>query len=807
MRTFMHDLRYGARMLLKNPGFTLIVLLTLSLGIGANTAIFSVVNAVMLRQLPFSNADRLVRLSESNLERGWPDFGVSHPNFLDWRARNQTFEAMAAMVGASFNLNTGGDVEVIQGAVITADFLPVLGVTPALGRNFLPEEDRPGGNTRVALISHGFWRRRFGGDPGIVGKTMTINDNPFTVVGVLPVLPESFSWDAGRGELFAPLAPDPARSRGGRSLRVIGRLKAGVTWERALADMNIVARQLAQQFPGTNKGWSVGGQKFYDWIVPEEGRRALLVFVGAVIFVLLIACGNVANLLLARAAARQQEISIRMALGAGRFRIIRLLLVEALLLALIAGGLGLLVAMWTVEALKTMNPANLPRLDDVSVDGRVLAFSLLISLATGLLFGLFPALRASRPDLNETLKEGGRGGVSAAGGRRVRGALVIAEVALSVALLIGAGLLLRSFWKLQDIKPGFEPDHLLTMRISLSRSRYQGNQESRTFHTRLLQETKALPGVRDAALASQVPMAGGNTATEMEIPGRSAAPDGSQPSASYRVISPGYFRTLGVPLRGRDFDERDTAESQPVAIISEELARRYWPGEDPLGKTVIMRDLGNRLRVIIGIAGDVRSFGLDTEPGAMIYAPTAEIARGMQSRLVVRTRAEATAQTSAVRGALRSIDANVPVTDIQTVERLLYDSLGSRRFNMFLLGSFACVALLLASVGLFGVMAYLVSQRTREIGVRLALGAQPRDVFRLVIGRGMLLALVGAAAGLAGAFGLARFLETLLFQIKPTDALTFTVAPALLLGVALLACYIPARRAMKVDPMVALRCE
>jgi putative ABC transport system permease protein len=803
MRALLQDLRFGARMLWKNPGFTLIVLLTLSLGIGANTAIFSVVNAVMLRQLPYKNTDRLVRLRESNPERGWLSYSVSHPNFLDWRARNQTFEAMAATADESFNLNTGDDVDVIRGATITADFLPALGVSPALGRNFLPEEDRPGGNTRVALITHGAWRRRFGGEPDIVGKTLTINDNPFTVVGVLP---ESFSWGGPRNEVFTPLAPDPARSRGDHRLTVIGRLKPGVALERALADMNTTAQQLAQQYPETNRGWSVVGQKFYDWIVPVERRRALYVFVGAVIFVLLIACSNVANLLLARGAARQKEISIRMALGAGRFRIIRQLLAEALLLALIAGGLGLIVAMWTVEALKTMNPTNLPRLDELSVDGRALAFGLLISLVTGALFGLFPALQASRPDLNGTLKEGSRGG-GGAGGQRVRGALVIAEVSLSVALLIGAGLLLRSFSKLQDVKLGFEPENLLTMRISLPRSRYQGDPEAWAFYTRLLREVKALPGVQDAALTSLAPLGGGGTSGEIQIPGRAAASDGGMPSSAWRVVSPGYLRTLGIPLRGRDFDERDTAESQPVTIISEEMARRYWPGEDALGKPVTLRSLGAKTYTIIGVAGDVRSFGPDAEPGPLAYVSTAVMARAIRSDLVVRTRAEPMAQTAAVRGVFRSIDPNVPVYDIRTVERLLYDSLGSRRFNMFLLGSFAGVALLLASVGLFGVMAYLVSQRTREIGVRLALGAQPRDVFRLVIGHGMLLALIGAGVGLAGAFGLARFLETLLFQIKPTDALAFTLAPALLLGVALLACYIPARRAMKVDPMVALRCE
>ncbi|HKX27316.1 MAG TPA: ABC transporter permease, partial [Blastocatellia bacterium] len=623
MPTILQDLRYGARMLLKNPGFTLIVMLALSLGIGANTAIFSVVNAVMLRQLPFPNPDLLVRLRESNPDRGWPAYSVSPPNFLDWRTRNQTFEALAATSGASFNLNTGGEIEIIQGAVITADFLSVLGVAPVLGRNFLLEEDRPGGQVRVALLSHGLWQRRFGGDASVVGKTLTINDNPFTVVGVLP---ESFNW--GRGELFVPLAPDPASSRGDHRLTVIGRLKPGVTWGQALTDLNTIARQLAQQFPESNKGWSVTGQKFYDWIVPEQSRRSLLIFAGAVIFVLLIACSNVANLLLARASARRKELAIRAALGAGRWRLIRQLLCESLLLALIAGGAGLLVALWTVEALKKMNPGTLPRLDELSVDGRVLAFGLLISFLAGLLCGLFPALQASRPDLNEMLKEGGRRGDDPGGRQGVRSALVIAEMALSVALLIGAGLLLRSFSKLQDVKTGFEPENLLTMRISLPSSRYQGDPEAWGFYTRLLREVRALPGVQDVALTSAVPLAGtGNTSGEVQIPGKAAAPDGSQPSAGWRVVSPGYLRTLGIPLRGRDFEERDTADSQPVTIISEEMARRYWPGEDPVGKPVILRSLGNKTYTIIGVAGDIRTIGLDTEPGPIAYVSTAVMAR------------------------------------------------------------------------------------------------------------------------------------------------------------------------------------
>lgn len=802
MQTFWQDLRYSVRMLLRTPGFTLVAIFTLAVGVGATTTIFSVVNTVMLRPLPFTNADRLVRLNESNPERGLPISGVSHPNFLNWRARNQTFEGMAATAVTNFNLNMGRDVEVIRGTLITANFLPVLGVSPILGRNFLPEEDRPGGNTHVVLLSYAFWQQQFGSDPGVVGKTLTINDSPFTVVGVLP---ESFVWSAGLNKLFVPLAPDPNQSRSDHSLIVIARLKSGITWEQSLAELNTIAQQLAQQYPDTNKGWLVSGKKFYDWLIPEQNRRSLLVLVGAVAFLLLIACSNVSNLMLARVTDRQKEIAIRMALGADRLCIIRQLLCEAFLLALIAGGLGLLVAFWAVSVLQTMNPAGWPRLDELSVDDRVPAFSLLISFLTVVLSQFFPALQASRPNLNETLKEGGRSSKGLAG-QRMYGVLVIVEMALSITLLIGSGLLLRSFSKLQDVELGFKLDHLLTLRISLPRSRYRENLEYWDFYTRLLQDSRALPGVQDAALTSLVPMGGRGPASEVQIPDRSSVtPNGNSPPAAWRIVSTGYLRTLGIPLRGRDFDERDTTESQPVTIISEEMARRCWPDENAIGKTIILRSFGNKPYTIIGIAGDVRSFGLDTEPGLMAYIPVAAMPTLNSMQLVVRTRTEPTAQMPAVRATLRAIDTNVPVYDIQTIEQLLANSLGSRRFNIYLLGSFASVALFLASVGLFSVIAYMVAQRTNEIGIRLVLGAQPRDVFWLVIGRGMRLALLGAAIGLITAYWLSRFLETLLFQIKPTDSLSFTVAPVLLLSVALLACYVPARRAMKVDPMATLR--
>ena len=799
------DTRFGLRLIRKSPGFSAVVILTLAVGIGANTAIFSVVNAVMLRALPFKDPDRLVRLNESNPERGWPIFAASHPNFLDWHERNQSFAALAATTPASGNVGSAGEVEVVRGAAVTVDFLTVLGTAPLLGRNFLPEEDKPGGNNQVVILTYGSWQKRFAGDQQVVGKTLMLNDAPFTVIGVLP---QSFAWGSSSDfEILLPLAPDPQRSRSDHRLLVIGKLKEGVTREQALADMNGIASQLAEQFPDSNSGWSVSGQSFYDWLIPEQIRRSLLIFLGAVGFVLLIACSNVANLMLARANARQREISIRIALGASRMRIASQLLVESLSLALISGAAGLAIAQLAMKVLKAMNPGDVPRLDELSMDGRVLGFSLLISLLTGVLFGLAPSIHAARTNINEMLKEGGR---SISGGKlrqRIRSSLVTIEVALSVALLVSAGLLLRSFWRLQDVNPGFKTDRLLTMRVNLPRNRYPENEKAWGFYKRFLEEVSAAPGVEAVAISSGVPLGGGNTATQIQVEGRAPETDGNKPSADWRIVSPGYFRAMGIPLRGRDFEERDTQQAPPVTIISEEMARRYWPGEDPIGKPVTLFSFGSKTSIVIGVAGDVRSVGLDSDPRPTVYISTEIAAMWNPMNLVIRTSGEPTSHTSAIRGALSQIDPNIPVYEIRSMDELLSSTLGSRRFTMFLLGAFAAVALLLACVGLFGVMAYLVSQRTHEIGVRLALGARPNDVFRLIIGHGMSLAAVGSVIGLGGAWAIGRFLETLLYQIKPTDAITLASAPVVLLLVAVAACYVPARRAMRVDPMVALRYE
>jgi putative ABC transport system permease protein len=802
------DVRYGARSLRRSPGFTAVAAITLALGVGANTAIFTVVNAVMLRPLPFAEPNRLVRFWESNPEKGWPTFSVSHPTFLDWRNQSRSFERMAAHTGAGFTLTSGGNPEIVRASAVTEDFLPVLGTTLSLGRNFRREEDRPGGHTEVAIVSYGFWQRRLASNPSVLGTTLTLDGRAFEIVGVLP---PSFSWIRERLDLLVPLAPDPARNRSDHRLLVIGRLAPGVSLEQARSEMDGIAAQMARQFPESNSGWGVRLSSFYDWLVPQEARDSLIVFMGAVGLVLLIACGNVASLMLARAASRQKEISIRVALGAQRFRIVGQLLVESMQVALLAGSLGLLVAWLGTRLLTAAGPAaGLPRLDELSVDARVFGFAFATALLSGLVFGLIPAVQASRPQIGNNLKEGTRAASSGAARQRLRSVLVVGEVALSVTLLIGAGLLIRSFWQLQKVQPGFQVDRLATMRVNLPGTTYNIEAKSRAFYERLLPAVAALPGVRSVATSSGVPLSAGNTSTDLRIPGQTLKP-GVPASADWRLVSPGYFRSMNIPLRGRDFDTRDVASGDTpvglVTIISESMARRYWPGQDPIGKTVVLNSFGPNPQTIIGIAGDVRSFRLDTEVGPMVYGSAMTYAGWNPMSLVVRSAVDPLSHVDAIRNAVRQIDPNVPIYDIRSLDDLLSESLGSRRFNMYLLGCFAAVALVLACVGLFGVLAYLVSQRTRDIGIRLALGAAPHNVVRLIVGQGMVLALGGAVLGVAGAFGSARLMQSLLFSVSPRDPLTFAAVPLVLIAVALVACYLPARRAMRVDPLVALRSE
>jgi len=799
---FWQDLRYAARMLRKSPGFTVVAVLTLALGIGATTAIFSVINGVMLNPLPFANSDRLVRIWESDLPRGRPEFSTSQPNFLDFRAGNHTFERMAAIAGATMTLTTADGVEPLVARRVSLDFLPALGASPMFGRNFLPDEDRPGGDTRVAIVTYGFWQRRLGGNPRAVGTAISLNGARYSVIGVLP---QSFVWTAANLDLIVPLAADPAQSRGDHQLLAFGLLKPGTTVAQAAADLQLIASQLGAQYPESNQGWSVLLRSFYDWLVPIETRRMLIVFLAAVGFVLLIAAGNVANLLLARAATRQKEMSIRVALGAGRRRVLSQLLVEAMLLALIGGAGGSALAVGVTKAMKALAPGGfVPRLDEVAIDVRVLLFAIAVSVATGLLFGLAPALYASRPNMHESLKEAGRTGSGGAGRQRLRDVLVVAEVALSVALLVGAGLLVRSMWTLQSVNPGFDPRNLLTMQVSATGPDPTGAR-TRDFYRQALDKITSLPGVTSAAASSMVPMGGGNTSIQVVIEGRPVDAAGVVPSADWRVVSPGYFRTLGVSLRGRDFDDRD-AGSSPVAIISEEMARRYWPGVDPIGRQFFWYSASGPHLTVVGVAGDVRNLSLELDPAPVIYRPSTAF-RIATMFLTIRSSTDAAAQIAAVRGAVRSVDSRVPISNARTADEIVALSVGPRRFNMLLLGSFAAVALILACVGLFGVMSYLVSQRTHDIGVRLALGALPRDIFRIVVGRGMALAAGGAALGLAAAFWLSRSLEALLFQVRPTDPITFASVVIVLLAVALMACAVPARRATRVDPVVALRYE
>jgi putative ABC transport system permease protein len=797
MTNVWQDLRYAARALRKSPGFTLIAALTLALGVGANTAIFSVVNAVMLRPLPFQEPDRLVRIWESNVERGWSTFAVSHPNFLDFRAQARSFDSLAAMQNAGFTWAASGTAEIVLGLQVTATFLPTLKITPVIGRNFLDEEDRPGGNTRVVLIGDGFWRRALGGDPNAVGRTITLNSQPYTIIGVLPA---SFRW-GDNSDMLAPLAPDPGRNRADHRLTLIGRVKSGTTIEQATTELETIAAQLGQQYPESNKGWSVVVDSFYDWLVPETTRQSLLVLLGAVALVLLIACVNVVNLLLARAAGRQRELSIRAAMGASRARVVRQQLLESCLIALAAAMAGLAITFAATRLLIALGPDSVPRLDELSIDARVFAFAVGIALVTMAVFGVAPAIQAARQDPQDALRAEGRHSTGGAGRKRIRAMLTIGEVALSVALLIGAGLLIRSFARLQQVDPGFSVPGLMTARVTLPATKYPDGAFRRAFWDWFVEDLRSRPGIEAAAIASGPPLSGDFTGGDVKLPSQSNDDAGS---AAWRLAGPGYFATLGIPIRGREFSLQDSIEGPPVAIISAALAEKYFPNDDPIGRQLVMRSFREDPHTIIGVAGDVKTFGLEDDAGFVFYGSATQYPGWNPMSLVWRSPG---ASTDMVRASLRSIDPGVPIAAIASMETLLDQSLGPRRFNLYLLATFAAASLALAAIGLFGVMAYLVSQRTREIGVRLALGATRGEVFRLIIGRGLGLAVVGAGVGVGGALWLTRAMQTLLFSVSRTDPMTFIAVPLALVLVALVACYIPARRAMRVDPVTALRAE
>ncbi len=803
MQNIWQDLRYGARMLFKKPGFTLIAVLTLALGIGANTAIFSVVNAVLLRALPYPQPERLLVLSEkmSNGQR----LGIAYPNFLDWRERAQSFTEMAGFRGAVFNL-TGVDRPVrLQGRQVSWNFFQMLGVQPQLGRMFVADDDKQGA-TRTTLLSHALWREKFGGDPAITGKAISLDGNSYTVIGVLPPSFEFFRKD----DLFVPLGVSLSPSDAGRGnhsgLNALARLKDGVSQPQASVEMDTLAAQLERAYSDTNSGQGALTYSLLDRYTSEL-RRMLWVLLGAVGFVLLIACVNVANLLLVRAAERQKEIAIRLALGAGRWRIVRQLLSESVLLSLLSGLTGLLLGVWMMAGLLKLAPEGVPRLSQAKLDTTVLLFTLGVSLLTGLLFGLLPAWQAARHDLHTTLKEGGRS-IAGSGRERVRKALLVAEVGLSLVLLIGAGLMLRTVYRLTHVDPGFATENLLTMQLNLPRTAYD-EPRLQGFYNECLTRLEALPGVRAAALTLSLPIDGSNWNSVFIAADKPVPPRAQLPSSAFTPVSANYFKAMGIRLlKGRVFTEADTTGKPTVAVINETLAARLWPGEDPLGKRLKQGwpEDKSPWREVIGVVADVKLNGIDQVTPLQTYLPLLQESSRFLG-LVVRTTGNPLNSATTVEQTIHTIDKDLPVFGVYSMDQLLGNAIAQQRLTLVLLTGFAMLALLLAGVGIYGVISYSVSQRTHEIGIRIALGAQRWDVLRLVLNQGLLLTLLGVGLGLAGSLALTRLMTRLLFGVQPTDPPTFIALSVLLTVVALLACYIPARRAAKVDPLVALRYE
>jgi putative ABC transport system permease protein len=807
MQTFLHDIRYAIRTMLKSPGFTAVVVLALALGIGANTAIFSVVNSVLLRPLPYKDPDRLVHVHrmQAPIERG----PISRPDFFEWRDKQEVFSDVGAYHFQVLNLTGGDQAERIIGARVTGNFFSLFDVPPAAGRYFSPTDDQPGAS-RVAVISFGLWQRRFGGQADLIGQTITLNGDFYTVIGVAPA---TFQFPR-RIDVWKPAILDEQKAqRGSNYLKVIARLKDGVSESQAEAQMNQIAGALAQQYPDNDANLTVK-------IVPllEEQvrnlRGVLLIMLGAVSFVLLIACANVANLSLARAATRTREFAIRTALGASRMRIVRQLLTESLLLALTGGALGVLLSMLGVRLLVTLAPPGLPRVNEVAIDRWVLGFTFAVSLLTGMVFGLVPALQVSKPDLNEALKEGSRG--SSEGQRTLlRRGLVVVEIALSLVLLVSAGLLIGSIKRLTEVSPGFDPTRSLAADISFPYTPATSGVDAGTaaakqatnFLAEARRKISALPGVQAVGAINDLPVTGrGSVNGSFNVEGKPPFTPGEAPVAEFRQVTPGYFESIGIPvLRGRTLNEGDLSKKPENVVVNETFARSFIGDEDPIGKRV--KALDRELHEIVGVVGDARQWGLDRQASAEIYFSFAQLSLGQEATLVVRTGGDPASLAGAVRNAIGEVTHEAPITRVRPMTQVVEESMASSRFNMILMTIFAGVALMMASIGLYGVISYSVSQRTHEIGIRMALGASRPSVLSLVLRNGMTLALIGIGLGVGAALGLTRLMASLLYGVSPTDPLTFIVISLILTGVALVACFVPAHRATRVDPMIALRYE